>query len=396
MSDKGIFISHRSTDKDIADMFLDFLAVVGLSKELAFCSSLPGNDVKSKISQEIKEAIQKSVLNIVILSDEYYQSAYCLNEKGIVWFLDIPTIVIALPEIQPASMLGFLDSEYKLRFLDSEDDIAAIYEKIIEVFGIDKKPTPLLLSEVKKLKERYNAFINKRETPKANAITTKAEVASVSTDDERIILYYSFFHKVRIVKDIDVSNWLIENEVYKVNIANAFDLLSADGWGTLIVGDKSSVLELENSKFRALLKLVDEDLNALKETVNQHYRPSKERFLEMWATRLFDDSDLLFIAYIRDRNMPSFGDRWMADGQISDIKAWELEHTLEDTLSKNYGKCLAKFIDNNLVYESSWTSYGNPREYTLHRTIKSLLASEFPYASDLEKVKEKYYFDLPF
>ena len=48
-----IFISHRSTDKGIADMLVDFFAGTGISKEAVFCSSLPGNDINERISDEV-------------------------------------------------------------------------------------------------------------------------------------------------------------------------------------------------------------------------------------------------------------------------------------------------------------------------------------------------------
>lgn len=43
-----IFISHRTTDKEVADMLLDFLSGTGIPRENIFCSSLPGNDINPK------------------------------------------------------------------------------------------------------------------------------------------------------------------------------------------------------------------------------------------------------------------------------------------------------------------------------------------------------------
>lgn len=43
-----IFISHRSIDKNFADILVDFLCGTGIPKDRIFCSSLPGNDVKEK------------------------------------------------------------------------------------------------------------------------------------------------------------------------------------------------------------------------------------------------------------------------------------------------------------------------------------------------------------
>jgi len=126
-----VFISHRSIDKEIADMIFDFLIGTGIPRENVFCSSLPGNDINEKISAEVKTAIRSSLVNIAILSNDYYQSAYCLNEAGIMWFCDtIPIIPVALLEISSQNMYGFLSNEYKIRRLNCEDDKSYIYDTV--------------------------------------------------------------------------------------------------------------------------------------------------------------------------------------------------------------------------------------------------------------------------
>lgn len=127
-----IFISHSSRDKEVADMLVDFLSGTGISKESIFCSSLPGNDVNGKISAEIKTALKESTVDIAILFNDYYQSSYCLNEAGVLWYKDSgdSVIVIALPEINAGNMRGFLNSEYKFHRLDSDTDVSAIYDAV--------------------------------------------------------------------------------------------------------------------------------------------------------------------------------------------------------------------------------------------------------------------------
>lgn len=67
MSQKLIFISHRTKDKSVGDMLLDFLSTTGIPRDAIKCSSLPGNDVKVKISSEVRDWIQHSVVNIAFL-----------------------------------------------------------------------------------------------------------------------------------------------------------------------------------------------------------------------------------------------------------------------------------------------------------------------------------------
>ena len=158
-----IFISHRSIDKDIADMLFDFLIKTGIAREAIFCSSLPGNDVKQFISAEVKEAIKTSQVNIAILSKDYYESAYCVNEAGVMWYLDnVRVIPITLPEITSDEMIGFLNKEYKPRHLDNSGDIAYIYDTITEILGIPRQTASVLDNESKKLIAKYTDYIANR------------------------------------------------------------------------------------------------------------------------------------------------------------------------------------------------------------------------------------------
>ena len=169
-----IFISHRSTDKDIADMLMDFFSGTGISRDTIFCSSLPGNDVNEKISEEVKKALKESAVNIAILSNDYYQSAYCLNEAGVLWYEDVPVIPIALPEINSSNMYGFLNNDYKLRRLDSDTDVSYIYDTVSEAVSAYQSKVSIITRENNKLRARYSNYIKSREVPKAPSTTARS------------------------------------------------------------------------------------------------------------------------------------------------------------------------------------------------------------------------------
>ena len=79
------------------------------------------------------------------------------------------------------------------------------------------------------------------------------------------------------------------------------------------------------------------------------------------------------------------------------IKQWEDKNTLDSSLSKSYGSCLEFLVQNNLVYESDWTSYGNPREYSLCPSLQEFLFNcPVEIAEKLQKIKDAYYCNLPF
>lgn len=389
-----IFISHRSTDKEIADILVDFFCGTGIAKEKVFCSSLPGNDVQERISDEVKTALKRSAINIAILSKDYYQSAYCLNEAGVLWYDDTPVIPIALPEINPNNMYGFLNSEYKLRRLDSDTDVAYIYDAISEAVSAPHTKASVITSENNKLRKKYEELMNSRIiTTPVLELSNTINLSELTTDDERIVLYYILKKNVRKVSKSDVTKWLIDNEIQNVNIDNAFDLLSLFDNGVV----NNDALELGLKSFREYSANAISILPLLQEYVNQHTRLASDSFKSIWKSNTLTSTEKLFIAYIVDERTVSFGDRWMAKDEIASIKQWENKNSLEPVLSSNYGSCLEFFIQNKLVYESDWTSYGNPRKYSLYSSLCDLLFNcPTEIKEELQKVKQEYITIIPF
>ncbi len=223
-----IFISHRSSDAPIADMIKDFLVSTGIPNVKIFCSSLPGNDVHEKISAEVKERLKKSAVNILILSEAYYESAYCLNEAGIAWYIDeAKAIPIGLPEINHNNMLGFLNSEYKLRRLDNDDDIAYLYDEVRERTKTAQERASVINRETKKLKDRYSKYIANRKAD--SEIESKEELKeeikqSITTvtieKDEGILLIYAAFTdgQILVTKSISRSGPLITAGRFDFNV----------------------------------------------------------------------------------------------------------------------------------------------------------------------------------
>lgn len=384
-----IFISHRSSDCAVADALFDFFVATGIPRDKIFCSSLPGNDVHMKISVEVKENLQNSCLNIAILSNDYYKSAYCLNEAGILWFENIPIILIALPEINHENMIGFLDNDNKIRHLDNTNDIAFIYDTACESVKIRQTKASVVSAESQKLIKKYQQVLSNRIQPQEES----PKDINVTTDDERIVLYYLCSKKVRKVSKEAILDWVQDKEISGFNVDNAFDLLSTIGTAKL----ENDTLELGIKEFRTMTSTPDNLSEDLQSAVNAHINLSSDRFQKLWKENRFDDDTKLFVAYIVDEHIEKLGDRWMAEGQRNHIEKWEGKNSLSSSLSINYGKCLSFFIQNGFVVGSDWTSCGNPREYRLCTSLKELLFSHSNIFSDeLQSIKDKYYFDIPF
>lgn len=389
-----IFISHRTTDKEIADMLVDFLSASGISRDKIFCSSLPGNDVKKKISKEVKEALDSSVVNIAILSNNYYKSAYCLNEAGVLWYKEEPVILIALPEIDINNMYGFLDNDYKLHRLDTETDISDIYDTVREALKSSPIRTSTIISESHKLINRYKNFTNTGEkTISKKPISIKNNlknyfVSDLTTDDERIVLYCLLEKGSRKISKNYVTNWLRDKEIYDVDVDNAFDLLSSFDGGKF----EDRTLIFGATAFREYSSNSESIMIELEKYVDNHKRLSVDHFKRLWKDGAISNMQKLLIAYIAEKRVHKLGSRSREERQIESIKRWETNNCLDSTLSDNYKECLDFLVQNKLVYESDWTSYSNPREYTLYNSVKNFLFS-FPkeYIKELNDIKDIYH-----
>lgn len=390
-----VFISHRTEDSYVADMIRDYLVSIGIPQDYIFVSSLPGNDVKNIISKEVKEKIANSSVNIAILSKSYYESAYCLNEAGIIWLHeDTPAIVIGMPEISHENMHGFLNSDYKLRRLDNQGDISQIYDTVRTAIKAAPVSMSIATAASQKLIDKYSSYISNRVIlPESATVHSEFMLEEVTTDDEKIIIYYMLTKKVCSFSKSDIRLWLMENELYDVNINNAFGLLATIGKSRI----DEDTLTIDIDFFRKYTVDTEKVTEVLNPVVKNHQHLSSVRFIGMWNDGLFNDEDKLFITYIIKNRVTKFGTAWMEEGQVKAIRQWEEDNNIDSSLSSKYSSCLNLFIEKDLVYESDWTKYGNPREYTLCKSIKDVfLGTNFPYLDELNVLMKEREIDLPF
>lgn len=289
-------------------------------------------------------------------------------------------------------MIGFLDNYNILRRFDVETDIAHICDIICDVLKLKQPKSTVLTTARQKLESQYKSCLNKRKTTISNEV--EVEIDDVTTDDEKVLLYFIAEKNIRKIKKISFSKWLQNNEIYDIDIDNAFDLLSCIGNGAL----NNDELELDIKTFRKYSKCSQEIKDVLHSSVKKHTKKSSDAFNKLWERGDLDEDIKLFLAYIIDERVSYFGSRWKADEQVAHIKEWESKHSLIlSTLSENYGTCLSYFIEIGFVYENEWTSHGNAREYALCESLKKLLFEENDsFISELKKVKKDNYSDLPF
>ena len=134
----NVFISHSSQNKEIAEQLCAFLTRFGIDERKIFCSSIIGQGVGNgeKLNDVICKAIKKSKLLIYLLSNDFLNSSYCMEELGIGWYLAsfkrATCFYLVLPDIDLSELKGFINSKInKFSFVDLE------HKEDMGLFAID-------------------------------------------------------------------------------------------------------------------------------------------------------------------------------------------------------------------------------------------------------------------
>ena len=383
-----IFIAYHTNDENIANLLSDYFQSMGIPKDFIYLCALPSNDGKINNIDEINAMIKCSCVNIPILSLKFLESVFCTNITGAFVFDENALLLpVMLPDITQNMIYGFLKDVYRVFKLDVSEDIAYIYDAVQG--SLDIIPPSLTIAT-----NAMNAFINKY-TVTVSRITTKSsptlissnpafEQIDVSTDDEMIVLYYILANQVLEVSKKTIEDWLIEEEIYDVDVENAFKLLATIGYARYHEG----VLKIDIITFRKWAKMTDELLPVLTPCVKNHRILSAEIFEDMWYNDELSTTLKLFTAYLIDEGITVLGSKSSNSQQVQDIINWEDKNALSHTVSNNYQKCLQVFEQNNLIYESDWSIYGVPRKYNLNSSfINHIFSNDFPHRNELAELK---------
>jgi len=120
------FISYRSIHKQIADELKDILSFYGIKSFLAPDDIILSEEWQNRILDELWNAD----FVICILSEEYNQSAYCLQETGIALILNKPIIPLSLDNtISP----GFISKYQSKRISEKNISIIDIIPGLVKI-----------------------------------------------------------------------------------------------------------------------------------------------------------------------------------------------------------------------------------------------------------------------
>ncbi|WP_222128281.1 TIR domain-containing protein [Bacillus cereus] len=133
---KKIFISHSSKDEKVCSAFVELLENLGVPEDMILYSTSPRHGVPGDVDifDYLRDNIAEGITVYYMLSDNYYQSVYCLNEMGAAWIAQNDASIFILPNLTK-KIEGVIDSKKKAYTLNQPVELLQLKNKILETFG---------------------------------------------------------------------------------------------------------------------------------------------------------------------------------------------------------------------------------------------------------------------
>lgn len=135
-----IFISHSSLDKEYTDLLVDLLHKIGIDKnsdKIIYTSKAGyGIPLQENIYDYIKNELNKNILVILVLSNNYYSSVACLNEMGATWVNSKSYCTIMLPFFEFKEIKGAIDPMEISFKINDKYRIDEFKDKIVKIFKL--------------------------------------------------------------------------------------------------------------------------------------------------------------------------------------------------------------------------------------------------------------------
>ncbi len=137
MPSKPIFISHAAVDQAIADKVVDLLSngmAINVHDDV-FCSSLEGLSVPpgKDFVNFIREQIQQPKIVVMLISQNYLVSQFCLAELGASWAMAHRAIPMLVPPVRYSDLKAVLVNIAALTITDSNDwnDALVVFQEAV-------------------------------------------------------------------------------------------------------------------------------------------------------------------------------------------------------------------------------------------------------------------------
>lgn len=145
-----LFLSHAAVDAKLAAQLTRLLAAgLDITGKQVFCSSLPGRTIPGGFNfvTKIKESLENSKVVVLLITENYIASQFCLAEIGAAWISKETVIPIVVPPYSRSKLEATLSITQAWR-IDDDDDLNSFADdlaKALEIkvnnaqWGVEKK-----------------------------------------------------------------------------------------------------------------------------------------------------------------------------------------------------------------------------------------------------------------
>ncbi|MBS5801142.1 MAG: toll/interleukin-1 receptor domain-containing protein [Clostridiales bacterium] len=171
---KKIFLSHSSKDSEVANAFKEYLFSVGvdIDRDLYFTSDRDtGIPLGYQVLQDIHINLRQAEIVILMLSENYYKSAYCMNEMGATWILEKQVIPFILPVLKDKTKVGVIGDNAQYGVIDKQV-LNTFYDTFLKGLYISReRPT----NAVEAARDKFLQIVNE-DSEKNDKILMNEEV----------------------------------------------------------------------------------------------------------------------------------------------------------------------------------------------------------------------------
>lgn len=179
-----VFLSHAAVDKPIADLLCSLLCNgLNIVRKNIFCSSLPGQSIPGGFDfiKHIKEQFEAAEIVIILFSQNYLDSQFCLAELGACWICNKRHIPLVVPPLKYRDLKATL-SVTQAHNITKDDELDLLADDLFtEGYGtiaqwgnaktnflsviyelVDAQPAPkrVFYTDFENLQNRYNDLLD--------------------------------------------------------------------------------------------------------------------------------------------------------------------------------------------------------------------------------------------
>src|SRR6266496_1983674 len=158
-----LFISHAAHDKPLVEALVDLLeGGVGVPHRDVFCSSLKGQSIKpgEDFVDSIRQNLDEATCAMVLISEAYYASAFCMCELGGVWLQSKSCLPVLIPPVDHTNLKAVLGG-IQVSKIGSVRDLDELRDELVKRLAIEGYSTPRWNDKCKAFLEALPALLEK-------------------------------------------------------------------------------------------------------------------------------------------------------------------------------------------------------------------------------------------